>query len=191
MMTETCFNCDAGTFVPDLVTLVGSRNGEEFNVSVHGLRCDSCGFATVDNSQSGEFTKAVSDAYRAAHGMLTGSEIKSRRLALKMTQEAFAEYLGGVGRISVNRWESGRVQDRAMDELIRLKTDPQAARENLKTLELQVAEDHLASSIRLGDHDAFDLLFSGQPTFTSKPHMKMGKVKLEKTAFWAEEPVAA
>src|SRR5579872_6388274 len=156
MMTDTCFTCDAGTFVQALVTVAGSRNGEEFLVSVPGLQCDSCGFTTVDNSQSGELTKAVSDAYRAAHGMLTGSEIRSRRLSLKMTQEAFAEYLGGVGRISVNRWESGRVQDRAMDELIRLKTDPQAARENLKSLELQVTEDHLASSIKLGDHDAFD-----------------------------------
>jgi hypothetical protein len=78
-----------------------------------------------------------------------------------------------------------------MDELIRLKTDPQAARENLKSLELQVTEDHLASSIKLGDHDAFDLMFSGQPTFTSKPHMKMGKVRLEKSTFLSEEPLAA
>src|SRR5215471_3983781 len=153
-----CFECGIGTLVPQIVGLTGSRNGEEFTVSVPGLICNSCGFKTIDNSQSGEFTKAISDAFRRAHSLLNGAEIRERRLALKMSQQAFAEYLG-TGRISVTRWESGQVQERAMDELIRLKTDPQAARNNLKALELQVPEEYVASTFNVGGED-LDLLFS-------------------------------
>jgi hypothetical protein len=51
-----------------------------------------------------------------------------------MSQGAFSEYLG-TGVASVKRWETGKIQDRAMDELIRLKTDAKAARENFRALE--------------------------------------------------------
>lgn len=117
-----CFECVTGTLVTGLVDLIGTRNDENFLVRVHGLECSNCGFKTIDNSQSGEFTRAVSDAYRQAHGYLTGSEIKERRHDwLNMSHRAFAEYLG-VGVASTKRWENGYVQDRAMDKLIRLKT---------------------------------------------------------------------
>jgi hypothetical protein len=56
-----------------------------------------------------------------------------------MSQQRFSEYLGA-GVASVKRWELGQIQDRAMDELIRLKTDVEAARENLRSLEEQVQE---------------------------------------------------
>jgi hypothetical protein len=49
----------------------------------------------------------------------------------------FSDYLG-VGNASVQRWEAGQVQDKAMDGLIRLKTDPEAARRNLRQLEQRV-----------------------------------------------------
>jgi hypothetical protein len=62
-----------------------------------------------------------------------------------MTQQQFSEYLGP-GIASVKRWESGQVQERAMDELIRLKTDPDAARRNLEALELKVPEQCVLSS---------------------------------------------
>jgi len=106
---------------------------------MHGLRCELCGFQTVDSAQSAEFTKLVSDAYRESRGLLTGAEIRARRAQLSMTQQRFSEYLG-TGVASVKRWESGQIQDKAMDELIRLKTDPEAARRNLKSLEQQVPE---------------------------------------------------
>jgi hypothetical protein len=56
-----------------------------------------------------------------------------------MTQQQFSDYLG-TGVASVKRWEAGQIQDKAMDELIRLKTDPGAARRNLRSLEKQVPE---------------------------------------------------
>ena len=115
------------------VELVGERNGESFTVRVPGLVCQNCGFATITNKQSGKFTQAVSDAYRRAHGLLTTADLQGLRKRYEMSQIEFAHYLG-VGEASVKRWESGQVQDKAMDELIRLKTDPDVALRNARQL---------------------------------------------------------
>ena len=81
-----------------------------------------------------EYGRLLADKYRSAHGLLTSEELKERRERLSMSQAKFAEYLG-VGIASVKRWEMGKVQESAMDALIRLKTEPEAARLNLKTVE--------------------------------------------------------
>jgi putative zinc finger/helix-turn-helix YgiT family protein len=114
-------------------------------VAVDGLNCQSCGFQTVDSRQTAELNRLVSDAYRTAHGLLTGEEIKGRRKQLRMSQEEFADYLG-VGIASVKRWELGGIQEKAMDELLRLKTDLEAARRNLQDVEAQVIDAHILSS---------------------------------------------
>ena len=190
-ITQTeCFECGSGTLVPGIVDLAGTRNDEEFIVRVHGLECSSCGFKTIDNYQSGEFTKALSDAYRAAHGYLTGAEIRERRHDwLNMSHQAFARHLG-VGVASTKRWENGQVQDRAMDILIRLKTDPQAARDSLKDLESHVGAEHILSSVSLGEED-LNLLFSREQKFTPRPKINMGKLKFEKGSFSNESVLAA
>jgi HTH-type transcriptional regulator/antitoxin MqsA len=139
-----CLECANGKMELSTVCLVGERSGESFRVKLQGFRCPQCGFETVDSDQSAEFTRLVSDAYRTAHGLLTGREICSRRAQLGMTQLAFAEYLG-TGVASVKRWETGKVQEKAMDELIRLKTDLEAARANLKSLERQMPEQFIVS----------------------------------------------
>jgi putative zinc finger/helix-turn-helix YgiT family protein len=119
--------------VEQALELTGERNGESFVVNVPGVVCQKCGFSTISSKQSGKFTQAVSDAYRRAHGLLTGPDLQRLRKQLDMSQVEFAEYLG-VGAASVKRWECGQVQDKAMDELIRLKTDPDAALRNSNML---------------------------------------------------------
>jgi putative zinc finger/helix-turn-helix YgiT family protein len=177
MKNEKCFECDSGTLTPARVTLTGERNGEEFAVTVEGFVCTSCGHKTINNSQSAKFTRAVSDAYKAAHGLLTGAELRDRRRLLAMSQQDFAEYLG-VGLASVKRWESGQIQDRAMDKLMRLKTDPEAARDNLRSLVSQVPEECVVSSLRLGDND-LELRFSCDLSFTARAQMKMGRFPMD------------
>ena len=117
-----CFECGKGSLIPKMVDITGSRHGEEFTVLVNGLQCTACGLKTIDNEYSGEFTKLVSDAYREKHGLLTGTQIREARKRLGMSQEKFAQYLK-VGPASVNRWENGKIQDEAMNELILVKTD--------------------------------------------------------------------
>jgi putative zinc finger/helix-turn-helix YgiT family protein len=140
----TCFECGNGTLIPAIVHLTSDRHGESFTVEVAGLKCNQCGFETVDSEQSAEFTRLVSDEYRVKHGLLTSAEIRARRLQLRMTQQQFSDHLGA-GVASVKRWESGQIQENAMDQLIRLKTDPTAARENLKKLEQQLPEQLVLS----------------------------------------------
>ena len=186
---ENCFECNTGTLIPGTVTLTGERNGEAFTVTVPGFSCTSCNYKTINNSQSGEFTKAVSDAYKTAHGLLTGAALRERRAMLGMSQQDFADYLG-VGPASIKRWESGQIQDRAMDQLIRLKTDPEAARDNLRALEVQMPEEHVLSSVKLGDQD-LDLRFSLGQNFTGQPQMKMARFPMDQNAVSDDEVLAA
>lgn len=189
MKTE-CFECGKGILVPKTIDLAGSRNGEEFTVRVTGLECTKCGFKTVDNNQTGEFTKALSDAYRRAHGLLTGAEIRSRRRQLKMTCKRFSEYLG-TGVASVKRWEAGQIQEKAMDELIRLKTDPGAARINLRALELQIPEQYVLSSVVIGDEDVELSFLLGQQPYSPGPAIKMGRLETPGIPEGIEPAVAA
>ena len=131
-----CLKCGEAELIQGNVTLQGERQGELFDVSLRGWKCPSCNYQTVDSKQSAGFTKLVSDAYRRAHRLLTGREIKALRRRMKMTQKQFAEHVG-VGVASLKRWELGQVQERAMDQLMRLKTDPQAARQNLEAINSQ------------------------------------------------------
>jgi|SRR5450432_2624672 len=168
-----CFECDRGELTPAIVHLTGERHGESFIVKVHGLRCQECGFQTMDSGQSSEFTKAVSDAYRAAHGLLTGKEIRALRLRLNMTQQQFADYLG-TGVASVKRWESGQIQDRAMDQLIRLKADANSARENLRNLQEQNPEPLI-----LFDGDEISLAITMPARYVERPTMTMQSVQFK------------
>jgi putative zinc finger/helix-turn-helix YgiT family protein len=189
LTSETpCFECEHGRLAGADVQLTGERNGENFVIQMPGLRCGSCGFETIDSVESAEFTRLVSDAYREKHGLLTGVEIRARREQLKMSQQPFAEYLG-VGVASVKRWELGQVQDKAMDELIRLKTDPEAARNNLRALESQVPEQHILSSTKVGDVDV-DLLFMLEQTYRRQTKMKMDRFGMD-SVFSEDELLAA
>ena len=143
----TCFQC-GGALIQRNIFAIGARNGEEFTVETEGYKCDKCGFETVD-SDNDHFTRALSDAYKSRHGLLTGEEIKARRLQLKMTQQKFAEYLN-VGVASVKRWENGQIQEKAFDHLIRLKTDLNAARLNLQVLEFELPECVIGETTLIG-----------------------------------------
>src|SRR5437870_3442562 len=65
--------------------------------------------------------------------LLTTKELKDVRQRLGMSLRDFAKYLR-VGEASPKRWEAGLVQDEAMDELIRVKTDLPTARKNVSVL---------------------------------------------------------
>lgn len=145
----TCFECGTQDSLNlGDVNVTGERNGQSFHVQVPGLACSHCGFNTVDSDQSLALTKAVSDAYRTANGLLTGVQIVEYRNQLGMNQQAFADYLG-TGVASVKRWEAGKVQDRAMDQLIRVKADPEEARALVRTLEVRIAQQHVVSTVTL------------------------------------------
>ncbi len=105
-----------------------------------------------------------------------------------MSQSKFADYLG-VGVASVKRWEMGKIQEHAMDELVRLKTEPEAARRNLKTVEAQVPEHLVVSTVTLGNKNIELEMLLGGVYIPLKP-MRIDRSELEFTCD-ENQPLAA
>jgi putative zinc finger/helix-turn-helix YgiT family protein len=189
--TTICPECCEGTLTTQPIQLVGERNGEKFTVTVVGLGCDRCGYQTITNTQGGEFTKAVSDAYRQKHGLLTGDEIKELRSRLGMNQLQFAEYLG-VGPASVKRWESGQIQEKGNDELIRLKADSERARANYKSLKDLLSGERGYTTVIFYGHDADLSTYSSQQYYPSlKVPMGVDMSNLEESLLQEQDSIAA
>jgi putative zinc finger/helix-turn-helix YgiT family protein len=129
-----CFQCAKGKMTSKVTGMIFRVRGEEIPVKAEATVCSHCGFQVMTDEQSAAYTIASADAYRVKHGLLTSSDLKALRRRLRMSQLDFAKFLK-VGVASVKRWESGLVQDEAMDELIRVKSDLGAARANLRRLE--------------------------------------------------------
>jgi len=127
-----CLSCGE-ELKPKTTDFEGEYAGVSVTVRMEGLVCDSCGYKTISGPKLEEFGRLVADQYRIKKGLLTGGDIRSIRENLGMSQQQFADHLG-VGVASVKRWELGKVQEQSMDNLIRLKSSPEAAAENLNLL---------------------------------------------------------
>ena len=110
MPTDECISCGQAELQYKTVELTGEVRGETFTVEMPGLECPACGYKTIEGPDSAEYERLLADKYRAAHGLLTSEEIRSRRNKLGISQEEFAHYVG-VGVASIKRWEWGRIQD--------------------------------------------------------------------------------
>lgn len=129
-----CFQCGKGKMTSQLTEMNARVRGKEIPVRTEAMVCNRCGFQVLTDEQSDAYTIASADAYREKHNLLTTRELKQIRERLGMSFRAFAAHLK-VSEASPKRWEAGLVQDEAMDELIRLKADLDAARENVTQLE--------------------------------------------------------
>ena len=127
-----CVRC--GSQLEKRMTMMdGEYAGERYRVPAEAMVCPDCGYAALHARQIDAFSTKVADAYRKHHGLLTSSEIRRIRSRLRMSQEEFAAYLG-VGVASVKRWELGKVQEKSMDDLVRIKCSLASARQNLARL---------------------------------------------------------
>ena len=116
-----------------VTTMEGEYAGEPYRVPAEAMVCPRCGYATLHASQMDAFNTKIADAYRKRHRLLTSSEIRRIRIDLGMSQEEFATYLS-VGVASVKRWELGKVQEKSMDDLVRIKCSLPSARRNVARL---------------------------------------------------------
>lgn len=135
----TCFNCRKASLESRTADVPAEIKKEKLVVRMEALICPNCGYTTVTGHNMPEYMRLAADAYRKKNDLLTSAEIAYRRNRLRMTQEMFAEYLG-VGVASVKRWELGKIQDRAMDNLMRLKTSTEEAAMNLEQVKSLIAE---------------------------------------------------
>lgn len=103
------------------VDFILAIKGEEYNVSSMGYKCE-CGYKTIVGSQLDGFNIALADAYRRKYGLYTTAELLAFRKEFGFSQQSFADLLENSVQ-TIKKWEHGGVQDRSMNELIRLKVD--------------------------------------------------------------------
>ena len=78
-------------------------------------RCERCGAVVLDDAANCR----LSEALRAAAGLLQPSEIRAGRAGLGLTQKELAFYLQ-IAEATLSRWETGaQIQQRSMDRLLR------------------------------------------------------------------------
>lgn len=124
-----CLGCDSENFKEQDNRFTPTIKGEVVDVISPALVCQKCGMEFTTTEQMNELRKKTADCYRRKHGLLTSHEIINFRVALKMSQVEFANYLN-VGEASVKRWETYSVQESVQDEHIRLKCDESYAENN-------------------------------------------------------------
>lgn len=92
--------------------------GERVKFRARHYVCPVCGMEADDLDLAAENQKALSDAYRKTAKLLTGEQIVQGRKKLDWTQEDLA-MAANVGIASVKRWETGQIQTKAMDDILR------------------------------------------------------------------------
>jgi putative zinc finger/helix-turn-helix YgiT family protein len=96
-------------------------------------KCDSCGEELLDQDAS----KRISQAQRAAMGLLSADQIRAIRQKLGRTQRKMSELLG-IGEKTYCRWESGtHFQSEAFDRYLRLLTTDLNALKALERIQLE------------------------------------------------------
>ncbi|MEJ5368925.1 MAG: type II TA system antitoxin MqsA family protein [Bryobacteraceae bacterium] len=140
-----CLDCGKGKMERRRAKVPHEIRGVRFEVEDTVSVCSHCGSISIPLAHADEHGRLVDEAYRRLAGILTAEEIKAARQRLRMSQRQFAEYLG-VGEASVKRWETGVLPDKSSSDLIRLKTDPQAALDNFKQLEKLLERGAAASN---------------------------------------------
>jgi putative zinc finger/helix-turn-helix YgiT family protein len=93
-------------------------NGVDVHVTSGAYVCPCCGIEVGTVVQASEAQKTIADEYRKKTGLLTGDDIKKFRSAKGLSQKQLADLMD-VCETSVQKWESGLVQDFTIDKRLR------------------------------------------------------------------------
>jgi len=127
-MTLTCPQCGGGAHWTQ-VTRNAEIKGVEVSYTADLRHCDACGLELADVAETAALQERMADAYRRAIGLLTGEEIRQLRQQKGLSQQALADALE-IGIASIKRWETGVIQSKAMDHLLRTLLDEQPCNEH-------------------------------------------------------------
>jgi len=105
---------------------------EKENITVRGeliavdscfLKCNTCNHSFDDPKSNFDVLDKAYREYRKTHNMLQPEDIKNWRHSLKLTQIELARILG-FGDVTINRYESGKLQESSHDKAMRLAMRP-------------------------------------------------------------------
>ena len=96
--------------------------------------CDKCGTHLFIDPIEDYNCKTYFDEYRKKAGLLTSKEIKAIRKKRGMSQRDLALFLS-IGEKDIARYESGAIQTRAIDLMIRMVDDDQIFKKMSRVIE--------------------------------------------------------
>lgn len=120
---EYCQACNA--FVEYSVKTVRQTievKDETLDVEIYECYCSKCGEKIFVYEYERLNDNIVYDAYKKRVGLLTSSEIKEIRRKRGLTQVELARFLS-IGDKDITRYESGAIQNRSIDKMLRLVDD--------------------------------------------------------------------
>lgn len=125
MKKEWCMNCDCNQ---EYIIKEEKRHCRvldlEFDVSLKHAYCKSCGKEIFPHELWVNHDQVVYDEYRRRKGLLTSQQIKDIRKKRGLSQVELARFIR-CGEKNIARYETGTIQDRSFDLLIRLVGDDQ------------------------------------------------------------------
>lgn len=104
--------------------------GEPITVDAEVAVCSICGSGVSDLDIDQNNMLKVFDSHRIKHGLLTAGQIVGLRERYGLSQRSLAGLLGW-GVVTIQRYESGSLQDKAHDAVLRTLADPNTVLEFL------------------------------------------------------------
>ena len=118
-----CINCDEEvSYITKKETKKVVVKGREFEVTLTRAYCAKCGEPLSPDKIAKANDLIVFDEYRRLEGLLTSDQIKAIRFKRGLSQVALAKLIN-CGEKNIARYETGTIQDRAFDLLMRLVDD--------------------------------------------------------------------
>jgi putative zinc finger/helix-turn-helix YgiT family protein len=137
----------------DSYTTELEHDGRKYAISLADfpvLKCRHCGEIYLDEAAD----ERLSEALRAAAGLLSPAEIRKERERFGLTQKQLAGLLR-ISEFTLSRWETGaQIQQRSMDAFLRIFFQSGEARRLLGALEADQGESRVGAPT-IGSAPAF------------------------------------
>lgn len=129
----TCARCRNPLGPAEPCEMAATVKRTKVHFIVQAPKCSNCGKVAIIGKTLDLYARRAADAYRLKVGLWTARDIVAAKMHLRLSWPKFAEFVG-VSLVQLKRWLAGGIQSRAMDELLRLKTDIRTIERHLASL---------------------------------------------------------
>jgi len=145
---ELCPICGEGHVTDQVDQFESEYKGQKATLPLHYQLCDTCHSDFAGSKESKLNKRGVMAFRKSVDGLLTGTEIVALRKQYSLTQDQAAQLFGG-GPVAFSKYENDDVsQSEAMDSLLRLVRESEAAFGVLVNVKGMAAElSHALNSI--------------------------------------------